>query len=51
MWEAGRMLRSVVIEFDSVEAVVAAYESRAYRDALAALDGGVIRDVRIIPGV
>lgn len=49
-WEAGRMMRSVVIEFDTVEAAIAAHDSPAYQEALAALDGGVVRDLRIIPG-
>ena len=46
--EHGQMQRTVLIEFDSVEAANAAYESPAYAEALAALDGGVIREVRII---
>lgn len=50
-WEAGKPMRSVVIEFDSVEAAIAAHDSPAYQEALAALDGGVVRDLRIIPGV
>lgn len=50
-WEAGKMMRTVLIEFDSVEAAVAAHDSPAYQEALAALDGGVVRDIRIIPGV
>lgn len=50
-WEAGKLMRSVVIEFDSVEAAIAAHDSPAYQEALAALDGGVVRDLRIIPGV
>jgi uncharacterized protein (DUF1330 family) len=40
----------VVIEFDSVEAARAAHDSPAYQDALAALDGGAVRDMRIVPG-
>jgi uncharacterized protein (DUF1330 family) len=49
-FEAGLSQRSVVIEFDSVEKAIAAYESAAYRAALKAL-GPVERDVRIVEGV
>lgn len=50
-YEAGEKTRTVVIEFDSVEAARAAHDSPAYQDALAALDGGAVRDLRIVPGV
>ena len=49
-YEAGEMTRTVVIEFDSVEAARAAHDSPAYQDALAVLDGGAVRDMRIVPG-
>jgi uncharacterized protein (DUF1330 family) len=49
-YEAGEKTRTVVIEFDSVEAARAAHDSPAYQDALAALDGGAVRDMRIVPG-
>jgi len=49
-YEAGERTRTVVIEFDSVEAARAAHDSPAYQEALAALDGGAIRDLRILPG-
>jgi uncharacterized protein (DUF1330 family) len=51
VYEAGVMERLVVIEFDSVDKALATHESPAYRAALAALDGGVVRDLRIVPGV
>ncbi|TNM41229.1 DUF1330 domain-containing protein [Nocardioides albidus] len=51
VYEAGLEERAVLIEFDSVEAARAAYESPAYRDALAALGDGAERDIRIVPGV
>ena len=51
VYEAGRSTRTVVIEFDSVDAARAAHDSPAYQEALAALDGGVVRDLRIVPGV
>ena len=50
-YEDGRLDRTVIIEFDSVEQAVAVHESAAYRLALAALDGGAVRDMRIVPGV
>ena len=50
-YEAGELTRTVVIEFDSVEAARAAHDSPAYQEALAALDGGAVRDMRIVPGV
>ena len=50
-YESGERTRTVVIEFESVEAARAAHDSPAYRDALAALDGGAVRDIRIVPGV
>jgi uncharacterized protein (DUF1330 family) len=42
------MERTVVIEFDSVEQAVAAYESASYQEALRALGDGAERDLRII---
>jgi uncharacterized protein (DUF1330 family) len=49
--EAGNMQRVVLIEFDSFEHAVAAYESEAYEKALVALSDGVERDFRIIEGI
>ena len=50
-YESGEMTRTVVIEFESVEAARAAHATPAYQKALAALDGGAVRDMRIVPGV
>lgn len=50
-YEDGRLERTVIIEFDSVEQAVAVHDSTAYQLALAALDGGAVRDMRIVPGV
>ncbi len=50
-YEQGLVERTVLIEFDSVEQAVAAHDSPAYQAALAALEGGVVRDLRIVPGV
>ena len=44
------MTRTVVIVFDSVDTARAADDSPAYQEALAALDGGAVRDLRIVPG-
>jgi uncharacterized protein (DUF1330 family) len=43
--------RTVLVEFDSYEQALATYESPAYQEALKALDGGVVRDLRIVEGV
>jgi uncharacterized protein (DUF1330 family) len=50
-YEEGLMERTVVIEFESVERAIAAHDSPAYREAVAALDGGAVREIRIVPGV
>ena len=49
-YESGEKTRTVVIEFESVEAARAAHDSPAYQNALAALDDGAVRDMRIVPG-
>ncbi|MER7557513.1 DUF1330 domain-containing protein [Nocardioides sp. NPDC126508] len=49
--EAGIAERTVLIEFDSFEQAVAAHESAAYQEALAALSDGVERDFRIVEGL
>jgi uncharacterized protein (DUF1330 family) len=48
VFESGVMERTVVIEFDSVDQAVAAYESPTYQAALEALGDGAERDLRII---
>jgi uncharacterized protein (DUF1330 family) len=48
--EAGRLERTVIVEFDTVEQARAAYESDAYRAALAELKGLIERDFRILEG-
>ncbi|WP_232678667.1 DUF1330 domain-containing protein [Nocardioides sp. R-C-SC26] len=50
-YEAGLQERSVVIEFDDVAAAIACHDSAPYQEALAALDDGAERDLRIVPGV
>lgn len=51
VYEAGLEQRAVVIEFDTVEAAIAAHDTPAYQEALAALGDGAVRDIRIVPGV
>jgi uncharacterized protein (DUF1330 family) len=49
--EAGLNQMTVVVEFDSYEIALAAYESADYKKALDALGSGVERDLRIVEGV
>jgi uncharacterized protein (DUF1330 family) len=51
IYEAGIKDRTVLIEFASVEQAIGTHDSAAYQAALAALDGGAVRDLRIVPGV
>ncbi|MFZ4154339.1 DUF1330 domain-containing protein [Streptomyces pseudogriseolus] len=50
-YDAGIAERTVLVEFDSFEQAVAARESAAYQEALAALADGVERDFRIVEGL
>jgi uncharacterized protein (DUF1330 family) len=50
-FEAGKYERTVLIEFDSVEKAIAAYESPAYQSALRVLGGAAERDIRLIEGI
>ncbi len=51
VYEAGLQQRTVLIEFDSVDAARAAHDSPAYQEALAALAGGADREIRIVEGL
>ena len=51
VYEAGIKDRTVLIEFDSVEQAIATHNSPAYQEALKALEGGAIREIRIVPGL
>jgi len=51
VYEAGLAERTVLIEFDSLEAARAAYNSPAYQDALTKLVGGADREIRIVEGL
>jgi uncharacterized protein (DUF1330 family) len=48
--EAGLQLRAILVEFESYETALAAYESPAYKKALEALGSGAERDFRIVEG-
>ena len=49
--EAGLKQMTVIVEFDSYEIALAAYESEDYKKALAVLGSKVERDFRIAEGV
>jgi uncharacterized protein (DUF1330 family) len=46
--EAGLPLRTILVEFDSYEIVLAAREREAYQKAVQALGSGAERDFRIV---
>ena len=46
--EAGLNQRTVIVEFDSKEAALAAYDSPAYAEALKLLGNGAERDIRVV---
>ena len=48
VYEGGIDELTVVLEFESTAAAVAAYESAAYQDALKTLGDAVDREVRIV---
>ncbi len=49
VFEDGVACRTTLIEFDSVEAAVAAYHSPGYQEALRVLGDAATRDLRIVP--
>ena len=51
VYDDGLDLRTVLIEFDSVEQAIAAHDSAAYQEALDVLGNAVDRDLRIIEAV
>ena len=50
-FEAGKVERTTLVEFDSLDAAIAAHETPEYKRALKALEGGVTRDLRIVEGI
>jgi uncharacterized protein (DUF1330 family) len=51
LYEKGEDQRTVLVEFDSIEAAKAAHDSPAYQEALRALGDGADRDIRIMEGL
>ena len=51
VYEKGLKQRVVVIEFESVQAAIAAHDSPGYQAALKALGDGAERDLRIVEGL
>ena len=49
--EAGEATRTVVIEWDNLDAAEKAYNSEGYQEALGVLDGGAVREFRYIEAV
>lgn len=47
-YEAGVIQRVVIVEFDSLDAAVATHDGAAYQAAFKVLDGGAVRDFRIV---
>ena len=50
-YEAGLNQRTVVIEFDSVEAAITAHDSPGYQAAMKVFNNAAERDLRIIGGL
>ena len=50
-YEAGLNQRTIVLEFDSVERAIAAFNGDAYKAALKVLGNGAERDIRLVEGV
>ena len=51
MFEAGIEQRTVLLEFESAERAIAAYDSEGYRAARAVLGNAAERDLRIVEGI
>ena len=51
VYEHGLMQRTVLIEFESVAAAIAAHDSPGYKAALDVLADGAVREIRIVQGV
>jgi len=49
-FEDGLKERTVLIEFPDMKTALSTHESAAYKKALAALEGGVVRELRFIEG-
>ena len=51
MLEGSEATRTVLIEFESVDAAIATYNSDAYADALATLGDAAERDIRVLDSI
>lgn len=51
VYEAGMSLRTVVVEFDTLEQAIATHDGPEYGEALRALGDSVVRDFRIVEGL
>jgi uncharacterized protein (DUF1330 family) len=49
-YEGGKKMRTVVVEFDSLEKAIATHEGAGYQAALKLLGDGAARDFRIVEG-
>ena len=49
--ETGKVTRAEVIEWDNLDAAEKGYNSEGYQEALAALDGGAVREFRYIEAI
>ena len=49
-YEAGLKQRTVIVEFPSVDAAIAAHDGPGYQEALRALGNAAERDLRVIEG-
>lgn len=50
-YESGLPSRVVMVEFESLQSAISAYESPDYQASLIHLSGAAERDVRIIEGI
>ena len=50
VYEHGVMMRTVVIEFESVQKAIEVHDSPGYQAALKVLGDGAVRDLRIVEG-
>ena len=49
-YEAGQKQRVTLIAFESIDKAIATHASDAYQQALKALAGGAVRDIRFVEG-
>jgi uncharacterized protein (DUF1330 family) len=51
VYEGGQKERVTLIAFESIDQATATHESAASQQALKALDGGAVRDIRFVVGL